>query len=209
MNRKLLPIATLISFITFSCTKEYNREQQVTASESKTSSNGAKPPTGGATYTTYLIKKGDHYCSPRPLKSVSVTEMKFYAKLNESAIYQTVDPVNQFDVNKLWGFSEGIDNQYNSARIGWGYSDGAIRLYGYVYSKGVRYFQQITTVLPNQEVYCSIKISGNTYILSANGVSVTLPRGSTSRKASGYQQYPYFGGDEVAPQDITILIKPV
>lgn len=207
MNRKLLPIATLVSLITFSCSKEYNQEK-ISETDVKTGTNKGKPPAGGATYTTYLIKKGDHYCSPRPLKSVSVTEMKFYAKLNESAIYQTVDPVNQYDVNKLWGFSEGIDNQYNSARIGWGYSDGAIRLYGYIHCKGVRYFQEIITVLPNQEVYCSIKISGNTYILSANGVSVTLPRGTTAPKASGYQQYPYFGGDEVAPQDITILIKP-
>ena len=207
MNRKLLPIATLLSLITFSCTKEFKQEPD-SSSASNANQNAAKPPSGGSAYTTYIIKKGDHYCSPRPLKSVSVTEMKFYAKLNESAIYLTVDPVNQYDINKLWGFSEGIDNQYNSARIGWGYSDGAIRLYGYVYSKGVRYFQEITTVLPNEEVYCSIKISGNTYILSAKGVSVTLPRGTTATKASGYQQYPYFGGDEVAPQDITILIKP-
>jgi len=175
----------------------------------ETYSDGAKP-VGNlvATYTTYLIKKGEHYCSPRPLKSVSLTEMKFFAKLNESAVYQTVIPENQYDVNKLWGFSEGLNNQYNSARMGWGYSDGSIRIYGYVYSKGVRYFQEIITVLPNQEVYCSIKISGNTYILSANGVSITLPRGTTTTRASGYQQYPYFGGDEVAPHDITILVKP-
>ncbi|MGZ8542180.1 MAG: hypothetical protein ACXWV6_16125 [Chitinophagaceae bacterium] len=73
----------------------------------------------------------------------------------------------------------------------------------------MRYSKEITTVLPGQEVSCSIKISGSTYIISGKGVSVTLPRGTTAAKASGFQQYPYFGGDEVAPHDISIYIKPL
>ncbi len=135
--------------------------------------------------------------------------MKFMAKFDNSAIYQTVIPNNQKDINKLWGFSEGFNNQYNSARMGWGYSNGAIRLYGYVYSKGVRYSKEITTVVPGEEINCSIKISGSTYIISAKGISVSLPRGTTAAKANGYQQYPYFGGDETAPHDIYISIMPM
>jgi hypothetical protein len=51
-----------------------------------------------------------------------------------------VIPENQYDINKLWGFSEGINNQYNSARIGWSWNNDALRLYGYVYAKGVRHY---------------------------------------------------------------------
>lgn len=159
------------------------------------------------TFTRYLIRKGNHYCDQNTVKSVSTSEMKFTAKFNSSAIYTTIDPVNQFDINKLWGFSEGLNHQYNSARIGWNYDNNVLRLHGYVYSKGVRYSQEITTIPLNTEILCSIKLVGSTYLITANGKSVTLPRGLSTTRASGYQLYPYFGGDETAPQDITIDLK--
>ena len=205
MNLRTLLPAMLAMFILFSCTKESFRDKrEVTQSDPEARRTDAI--TG---YTTYIIRKGQHYSDKRPLKSVSTAEMKFYAKFDQSAVYTTVNPDNQYDINKLWGFSEGFSNQYNSARIGWGYNNGAIRLYGYVYAKGVRYYKEITTVVPGGDVYCSIKVSGSSYIITAAGVSITLPRGTTSGKANGYQQYPYFGGDEVAPHDIYIYIKPV
>lgn len=163
-----------------------------------------------STYTTYLIRKGSNFSDKSTTKSVSVAgEMKFMARFNNSAIYTTIDPVNQYDINKLWGFSEGFNNQYNSARIGWAYNNGALRLYGYVYAKGVRYSREITPVAINTEIPCSIKLNGSSYLLTANGVTVSLPRGTTTTKASGLQQFPYFGGDEKAPQDIRIDIKPL
>lgn len=215
MNRKLLLLVALISIIAISCTKESIQKptgaaQTVTAKNTATNTAASTLQAVAVTgYNTYTLKKGQHYSDKRPLKYVSVTEMKFFAKFDQTAIYTTTIAENQYDINKLWGFSEGFDNQYNSARMGWGYSNGAIRLYGYVYSKGVRYSKEITTVLPGQDVTCNIKISGSNYIITANGISVTLPRGATVTKASGWQQYPYFGGNEVAPHNVYIYIKPV
>ena len=191
MNSKLFLPVIFIIVITFSCTKK----------------SFVHPVSSAPAYVAYLIRSGEHYTDLRPIKPVSVTEMNFFAKFNQSAIYQNTNPENQDDINKLWGFSEGYNNQFNSARIGWGYSDGAIRLYGYVHNKGIRYSQEITSVLPDEEVYCSIKISGGNYIFSAKGINVTLPRGTTDSVARGFQQYPYFGGDETAPHDIVIFIK--
>ncbi|MGZ8510531.1 MAG: hypothetical protein ACXWWA_09155 [Chitinophagaceae bacterium] len=214
MNRKLTLLAAFISVIAFSCTKESIQKQGTVEASHKSVTTTAKSPeiyqalAVVPAYVTYLIRKGQHYSDKRPLKTVSTVEMKFYAKFDQSGIYQTVNPANQYDINKLWGFSEGFNNQYNSARVGWGYSDGAIRLYGYVYSKGIRHSKEITSVTPGQEIYCSIKVSGSNYIFSANGTSVTLPRGTTASKASGFQQYPYFGGDEVAPHNVSIFIRP-
>lgn len=211
MKQSKLYVFIVSCCLLFSCSKEVLQtpEEKIQTTDEKTID--AKPSSNIAalSYTTYLIAKGQHYCNLRPLKFVALTEMKFSAKFNQSAIYKTVNPVNQYDINKLWGFSEGIDNQYNSVRIGWGYSNGAIRLYGYVHCKGARYSKEITTVLPGQDVGCSIKVYGNTYIISAKGVTVKLPRGTTATTASGLQQYPYFGGDEVAPQDVTIFVKPL
>ena len=221
MTRHLLLCVALISVITFSCKKENTKEpvtdtteisdpSQFKVNQAKTISSRADATSSAtAGFVTYLIRRGQHYSDLRPFKTVNVTTMNFLAKFDQSAIYQTLNADNQYDINKLWGFSEGLNNQYNSSRIGWGYSNEAIRLYGYVYSRGVRYYQEITTVLPQQEINCSIRIAGSTYILSANGASVTLPRGTTASTAKGLQQYPYFGGDEVAPHNISIFIKPL
>lgn len=110
-------------------------------------------------------------------------------------------------INKLWGFSEGFDHQYNSARIGWAYNNGALRLYAYAYNKGVRLSTEITAVNIGVENNCSIKLSGFNYIFTVNGVTVTLSRANSTSSASGYQLYPYFGGDETAPHDIFIYIR--
>ena len=65
----------------------------------------------------------------------------------------------------------------------------------------------IKSVEIGKEINCSIAISGGTYIFTVDGVTVTTPRGTTSGKYSGYQQYPYFGGTLTAPHLINIYIK--
>lgn len=203
--RRIPSILVIVIFLFSSCQKEgiqqkgSFQDQEVVSSKVSTSAV--------TTYTRYLIRKGNHYCDQNTLKSISTSAMLFTARFNSSAIYTTVDPVNQYDINKLWGFSEGLNHQYNSARVGWAYHTSALRLYAYVYSKGVRYSQEITTVSLNTDISCSIKLSGSNYIFTVNGVNVTMPRGLSTTKASGYQLYPYFGGDETAPQDITIDLR--
>ena len=201
---KLLFLLAGLFFI--GCTKEINchdNSKTVTEEEATAKGGPPKPPY----YTSFTIRQGQHYCDQNSLKSVRTSEMKFIAKFDNSAIYQTVTPENQYDINKLWGFSEGINNQYNSARIGWSWNNDALRLYGYVYAMGVRHMQEITSVSIGADITCSIKLAGNTYLFTVNGVSISMPRGLSTTQASGYQQYPYFGGDETAPHLITILIK--
>lgn len=158
-------------------------------------------------YSTFTIQKGAHYCDQNPVKSIATSEMKFMVKFDSSSIYQTELPENQYAVNKLWGFSEGTDNHYNSARIGWSWTDNALRLYGYAYVSGELHYQEITSVTIGTEISCNIKLAAETYLFTVNGVTLSLPRGTSSSHASGYQQYPYFGGNETAPHLITILIK--
>jgi hypothetical protein len=135
--------------------------------------------------------------------------MQFVVRFNSSAIYQTKDTINQSDINKLWGFSEGIDNQLNSARIGWAWYQNALRLYGYVYKNGVRSWQEITAVDIDTDISCSIALSPTQYIFQVNKTTITMERGPATPIATGLQQFPYFGGDETAPQVITILLKSI
>ena len=157
-------------------------------------------------YMKYTIFKGQHYCDKSTIKAFSGTQINFNVKFDSSAIYKTVNPDNQDDINKLYGFSEGIDNHLNSARFGWGWSKNAIHLYAYVYAAGERKFREISTVGIGAVTSCNISISGNQYIFSAAGKKVEMDRAVKDATVSGYWQYPYFGGDEVALNNTYIYI---
>lgn len=158
-------------------------------------------------FTEYTIAAGNHYCDKTVIKPVSLTQMLFRVKFNNSAIYTSIDSQNQYDINKLYGFTEGQDAHGNSARIGWSYNDGALRLYAYAYNNGQRFSQEISAVNIGETVNCAIKPEGNNYIFIVNNKQVKLSRALADATAQGYQLFPYFGGDETAPHTITISIK--
>jgi hypothetical protein len=167
---------------------------------------GANAPTN--VYIDHYIAKGLNNSNQAGYKPVNTAEMKFAVKFDNSAMYQNVIADNQLDINKLYGFSDNNQEHHiNSARIGWRWYNNQLQLFAYVYNNSVQTNKFIASVPLNQEINCSIRIEGNTYIFNASGVQVTMPRASTTATAVGYQLYPYFGGDEVAPQDIHVWIK--
>src|SRR4051812_6906494 len=106
---------------------------------------------------TYVIKKGAQYCKPNPLKFTSKSKITFTAVFDSSCIYQTVDPGNQDDINKLYGFSDCNDQHLeNSARVGWRWSEGALRIFGFVHNNGEMIFEEITTAQIDSVITCSI-----------------------------------------------------
>src|SRR5580765_3710065 len=129
------PFFLLVGLLFIGGTKEINCHNK-----SKTvAEEGATDKSGSPSYNNFTIRQGQHYWDQNGLKSVRTSEMRFIVKFDKSAIYQAVVPENQYDINKLWGFTEGIKNQYNSARIGWSWNNNALRLYGYVHANGVRH----------------------------------------------------------------------
>jgi hypothetical protein len=82
-------------------------------------------------------------------------------------------------------------------------------LYAYTYNNGVRESKSLGTVAIGQEQNCSIKVTADKYVFTLNGKVETMPRASTTAKAVGYKLYPYFGGDELAPHDVTIWINEI
>jgi len=157
---------------------------------------------------TYTIAKGAHSSDKNSYKPVTTTEMKFSVKFDSSAIYQTVVPSNQLDINKLYGFSDNNqDHHLYSARIGWRWNNNQLELFGYAYNNGTFSYKYLTAVPLNQEINCSIKVQGQSYVITDNGITITMVRGAATEQAVGYQLYPYFGGDEVAPHEIKIQVK--
>ena len=177
-----------------------NTETLVTNSSSNSIANGQ--------FVKYTIRKGNQYCDQNVFRSVSVRDLKFTARFDSSAIYQTKDPSNQYDINKLYGFSDNnADHHSYSARFGWRWSDNALRLFAYIYNEGSMSSKELGTIAIGSQANCEIKVDSSTYIFTLNGTSTSMPRLSTTTTGSGYQLYPYFGGDETAPHDINIWIR--
>jgi hypothetical protein len=166
-------------------------------------------PTGNSPgFIKYVIKAGQQYSEQSVFQQTNYDELKFVVKFDSSAIYRTLSPNNQLDINKLYGFADNNDDHHHfSARFGWRWSDGALRLFAYTYNKGEMNYEELTTVDIGAEYTCAIKVSGSQYIFSLNGQTKSMPRFSTTTTAIGYKLYPYFGGDETAPHDIRIFIK--
>lgn len=159
-------------------------------------------------FTKYTIPQGNNYCDGSAYVPVETLELSFLVRFDSSAIYQTRLAENQYDINKLYGFSDnGMDHHQFSARFGWRWSDGSLRLFAYVYNNGAWSAQEIGTINIGATVYCSIKVEGGEYIFTMDKKEVHMPRLSMTAKAKGYQLYPYFGGDETAPHEVRVWIK--
>jgi hypothetical protein len=161
-------------------------------------------------FVQYTIAEGKQYCDQNVYTASTYSEQKFVVRFDSSAVYKTVASSNQVDINKLFGFSDNNAQHHQySARIGWRWSNNALRLFAYVYNDGVVSYKELTTVAIGAEINCSIKVSGNSYVFTVGDKVDTMPRTSTTEQAVGYKLYPYFGGDEMAPHAISIWIKEI
>lgn len=160
-------------------------------------------------FVVYTIKKGSQSSNLSTLKDVSKTELNFRVIFDSSAIYTTIDSNNQEDVNKLYGFSDcNTQHHDNSARFGWRWSNNALRLFAYCYKSGNLAIKEMGEVEIGKEHVCNIRIDNDKYIFTLNHNKMdTMERGCTDPKSKKYMLFPFFGGDEMAPHDITIRIK--
>jgi hypothetical protein len=159
-------------------------------------------------FTDYMIRRGEHSVDHSDFSNQQYSRQAFSVKFDSTAIYQTQDPANQYDINKLYGFADnGAHHQQFSARFGWRWSDNALRLFAYVYNNGERIEEELSAISIGETYHCAIAVEGDKYIFSVNGVTKPVHRSSTTPTSNGYRLYPYFGGDEVAPHDIHIWLK--
>ena len=159
-------------------------------------------------FINYTIRAGEHFCDYNPYEETNYSELKFIVRFDSTAIYKTDSIQNQLDINKLYGFSDNNDQHHHfSARFGWRWSDGALRLFGYIYNNGEMSYEELKSIEIGAEYYCSIKVNPTDYVFTINESSKSMPRSSTTASAIGYRLYPYFGGNEAAPHDIHIRIK--
>ena len=160
-------------------------------------------------FRTYTIPQGEH-SSGNFINHPVNSKITFDFMLDESAIYESEIEENQHDVNKIYGFSDfGVRHQKYSIRLGWRYIDNKIELCWLRHEEGRHSSSTIRTIEPNEIYNATINITTFYYQIEIEG-DTTLVR----RRPEGnwgivrrYYLYPYFGGNEYAPHDITIKIR--
>ena len=203
MKTRLLTLGAAMLLLA-SCSKNLD----IAATPATDQPSATDPNPAVKNYVLYTIPQGQQFCDKSNYAAISTSELAFKVVFDSSAMYKTVDPLNQKDVNKLYGFSDSkAAHHVFSARFGWRWVNNALHLFAYTYNNSVLDLKEVGTVAIGTENNCSIKVAGETYIFTLNGVSVTMARASTTIMAEGYMLYPFFGGDENAPHAIKIWIK--
>ncbi len=159
-------------------------------------------------FITYIIPAGSHFSNQSAFKSFQDSVLKFTVRFDSSAIYSNKEASNQGDINKLYGFSEEGSHHENSARFGWNWENRTLNLYAYCYVEGERHSLHMGEAVIGNEYNCTIRVTGEAYVFSFNNNTNKIPRSLTAKSATGYLLFPYFGGDETAPHEIRIYIRP-
>jgi hypothetical protein len=159
-------------------------------------------------FTEYLIEKGEQRAT-FGFDIVSTSTFKFKCKFDKSAQYKTQNPENQADINKLYGFSDCYSShQENSARFGWRWYQNKLEIHAYCYVNGERVSEFISAIEPEKIYAYEIERTDKSYIFKLGSVIKEIKRGCQGQSL-GYKLYPFFGGDETAPQKIKILIEDI
>lgn len=155
----------------------------------------------------FIIKKGEHYSTPRFAETLQTDRLVFKARFNESAIYEFADEALQSSKNKLFGFSDCNSLHHeNSARFAWQWYNNRLEIYAYCYVDSKRVDKFIGTVNINDENTYEIQLTGESYIFLLNGENQTeIQRAKDlGNKGIYYLLYPYFGGTIPAPHNVII-----
>ena len=161
----------------------------------------------------FTIKKGNHYKSKLNVRlHGDMSHVNFSVNFNTNCWYPYEND-NSNDINKLYGISFGY-HHIDSVRFGWKpdfNNINDIELYAYCYNGGERYWEKIGNCKAANIYEMSIIFSLNDAIFAIfskdhTSMIVTVPFKKPDFRY-GYYLYPYFGGNNVAPNDITIHLQ--
>lgn len=162
-------------------------------------------------FRIYTIPEGKHR-SGSYFNHPTNSKISFNFMLDESAEYISEVPRNQTDINKIYGFSDfGKSHMQYSIRLGWRYipdSDN-IELCWLRHEDGVHKGETIRNIEPNEIYRATINIETFWYVIVIDNDTTRVirrPEGNWGL-IRRYYLYPYFGGNEFAPHDVTVKIK--
>lgn len=121
--------------------------------------------------------------------------------------------IDQFDINKLFGWSQGLHHK-NSCRLGWVWnlSKKKMEIHAYSYVKGKRLSEYMCDCDLNKTYVGQIWIENSTYYFRVLDEKKEEILGYASIEADyliniGYTLKPYFGGNQPAPHEMKIFLE--
>jgi hypothetical protein len=120
---------------------------------------------------------------------------------------------DDLDLNKLAGIGYGTNHHNNSVRLSWVPdfdNQGMIKVFGYTYDEkktGQKFAMSfIKSVRVGQTVSGKIESRDNGYFITVGDVTVKMDNINVDPKLT-FKLYPYFGGNNTAPHDMTIELE--
>lgn len=160
----------------------------------------------------YTIKAGQH--SPLGFQfGIANNPIKFRFMFEASCLYNTEfwPEQDKLDINKLVGGTNGLTDKY-SARFGWRCTDlQNIDVVTYIHEGGA--FAPMSEIMlakvaPNEWHTGELIFGKNFYSFKVDGgVPITIPTSIDGTKTMKLKQFPYFGGNNVAPHNMVIHIE--
>lgn len=172
---------------------------------------GCEKYEGMVPFIEYKIFAGEH-STEHSLSEIEHEWISYDVIFDESASYYTLDPNNQADINKLFGFADCNSNhEENSIRFGWRWFNERLEILAYQHFDGEITWEYIGSVELNVPYRYSIYLFDDRYeleVVDISNMNTIMTRSSkVCNKGVYYQLWPYFGGDETAPQDISIFMR--
>ncbi len=158
-------------------------------------------------YQLFVLPEGKH-SKVSKVQTLQSDVLSFKAIFDETAIYTSTSDENQHDTNKLLGFSDCNSHHHDhSARFGWRWLDGQLEILAYAYVSGERIIEPIGPISLNEPSNFTLTLHDNAYVFTVNDhPEVRIARDRPCYRGIYYMLWPYFGGNEVAPHDITIKL---
>lgn len=166
----------------------------------------------------YQIKKGNHYASMSFFEKIGGIGWKI-SNLSVRFIFRKEcwwgPPRNQddLDLNKLAGIGFGTNHHNNSVRLAWVPdfdNQGMIKVYGYTYDEkktGQKFTMTfIKSVHVQDTITGKIECRDGGYFITVSDVTIRMDNVNADPNLC-FRLYPYFGGDNTAPQDMVIELE--
>ena len=152
---------------------------------------------------TYIIPKGWHYSLHLP-KLYDGNKKEFLIKVQPDDSWRyNFNSADQLDLNKVWGIGFGNillgDHHKNSIRLSWWYNPrlDIIGWFYYYYENSVRKYGFIRSSKINELVEFPFILNDDSFEIGDEVVPYIYPE-----DRSGYELFPYFGGNRTAPHII-------
>lgn len=164
----------------------------------------------------HIIAKGKHYDDLMTtlfrLLLTTRDHLQFSVLFCEGFDYQLQGP-DQQDVNKLYGFGWGWRGpSYNSTRIGWRWDDKQQKIELLLFTQYKRQMQigSLGFIEPHQEVNLQLYAIANViaaYLDYEGKTTLVTHEIADHVPQLKYRCFPYFGGNQPAPEQVKIFIK--